>query len=84
MGRCGPIHRRRVVRAPDPKQGERIIIATTQARRDQGRSARLDEDQGASEIMAPAAVLVLDAIPLLGSGKTDYVELEKIVRGKMA
>jgi acyl-[acyl-carrier-protein]-phospholipid O-acyltransferase/long-chain-fatty-acid--[acyl-carrier-protein] ligase len=40
--------------------------------------------KGASEIMTPAVVLVLDALPLLGSGKVDYVELARIVREKMA
>ncbi len=36
--------------------------------------------KGASEIMCPASVIVLDAIPLLGSGKTDYVALAKALR----
>jgi hypothetical protein len=33
--------------------------------------------------MAPAVVLVLETMPLLGSGKTDYVELAKIVRDQL-
>jgi acyl-[acyl-carrier-protein]-phospholipid O-acyltransferase / long-chain-fatty-acid--[acyl-carrier-protein] ligase len=37
-------------------------------------------EKGASEIMHPASVLVLDAIPLLGSGKTDYLALAEAVR----
>ena len=34
--------------------------------------------------MAPDAVVVLDAIPLLGSGKTDYVALAKLLRDRGA
>ena len=34
------------VAAPDPKRGERVILATTHAGRDQGRGPDLDEDQG--------------------------------------
>ncbi len=34
------------VSAPDPKRGERVILATTHAGRDQGRGPDLDEDQG--------------------------------------
>ena len=36
--------------------------------------------KGASEIMAPAIVLVLEALPLLGSGKTDYVKLAQVMK----
>ena len=38
------------------------------------------KSKGASEIMAPAAVIVLDALPALGSGKIDYVKLSEIAR----
>jgi len=33
--------------------------------------------------MAPALVLVLETMPMLGSGKTDYIELGRIVRDKL-
>ena len=33
--------------------------------------------KGAAEIMHPSLVVVLDAIPLLGSGKTNYGALAK-------
>jgi len=33
--------------------------------------------KGASEIMHPSSIVILDAIPLLGSGKTNYVALVK-------
>jgi len=32
--------------------------------------------------MAPAVVVVLEEIPLLGSGKTDYVKLAEVLRAK--
>ena len=38
---------------------------------------------GATELMAPSELLVVDALPLLGSGKTDYVELDRLVRRKL-
>jgi acyl-[acyl-carrier-protein]-phospholipid O-acyltransferase / long-chain-fatty-acid--[acyl-carrier-protein] ligase len=34
----------------------------------------------ASEFMQPSSVAVLDAIPVLGSGKTNYVALAKDLR----
>jgi acyl-[acyl-carrier-protein]-phospholipid O-acyltransferase / long-chain-fatty-acid--[acyl-carrier-protein] ligase len=36
--------------------------------------------KGASEIMHPSSIVFLDTIPLLGSGKTDYVALAKGLR----
>ena len=34
--------------------------------------------------MSPASVVVLDSMPLLGSGKTDYVALAKALRERGA
>ena len=73
-----------VVAAPDAKRGERIIMATTKPGATRAEVQAWMRIKGASEIMTPAAVLVLDVLPLLGSGKVDYVELAKIVREKMA
>ncbi len=40
--------------------------------------------QGATELMFPAQVLVMDKLPLLGSGKTDYPAITKAVTEKLA
>ena len=36
--------------------------------------------KGASALMVPDSVVVLDAIPLLGSGKTDYIALARLLK----
>jgi acyl-[acyl-carrier-protein]-phospholipid O-acyltransferase/long-chain-fatty-acid--[acyl-carrier-protein] ligase len=62
-----------VVSLPDARKGERLVLITTDAglRRDQlVRHARA---RGASELMVPAEILVVGSLPLLGSGKPDYV-----------
>ena len=41
-------------------------------------------ERGATELMMPAEVLVVPALPLLGSGKTDFAGLEKLVKEKAA
>ena len=79
-----PEHPPAVVAAPDAKKGERIIMATTKPAATRAEVQAWMKIKGASEIMAPAVVLVLDALPLLGSGKVDYVELARIVRDKLA
>ena len=79
-----PEHPPAVVAAPDAKKGERIIMATTKPAATRAEVQTWMKIKGASEIMTPAVVLVLDALPLLGSGKVDYVELARIVRDKLA
>jgi acyl-[acyl-carrier-protein]-phospholipid O-acyltransferase / long-chain-fatty-acid--[acyl-carrier-protein] ligase len=39
--------------------------------------------KGATELMVPAEILVVDEIPLLGSGKTDFVSLNRLVREQL-
>jgi acyl-[acyl-carrier-protein]-phospholipid O-acyltransferase/long-chain-fatty-acid--[acyl-carrier-protein] ligase len=79
-----PEHPPAVVAAPDAKKGERMVMATTKPAATRAEVQTWMKIKGASEIMTPAVVLVLDALPLLGSGKVDYVELARIVREKMA
>ena len=69
-----------VVALPDPRKGERIVMATTKAGATRAEVQAWLKIKGASELMAPAAVLVLEALPLMGSGKTDYMKLTQIAR----
>ena len=72
------------VSAPDPKRGERVILATTHAGATRTEAQTWLKIKGASAIMVPDAVVVLDAIPLLGSGKTDFMALSRVLREKGA
>ncbi len=62
-----------VVSIPDERKGERLVLVTTHA--DATREAILKQARqtGATELSVPAFVLVVDKVPLLGTGKTDYV-----------
>ena len=46
-----------------------------------GRSFWPSPSHGAPELMTPADVLVVEKMPLLGSGKIDNLELARLVRG---
>jgi acyl-[acyl-carrier-protein]-phospholipid O-acyltransferase/long-chain-fatty-acid--[acyl-carrier-protein] ligase len=61
-----------VVAVPDKRRGERIVLLTTQdpARRDE--LIAYSKRYGATELMLPDDIVKVDAIPVLGSGKTDY------------
>jgi acyl-[acyl-carrier-protein]-phospholipid O-acyltransferase / long-chain-fatty-acid--[acyl-carrier-protein] ligase len=66
--------------APDPRKGERIVLVTT--RRDATRAAfaTFAKAKGAPELMTPSQVLVVEKVPLLGSGKVDNMALTQLVR----
>jgi acyl-[acyl-carrier-protein]-phospholipid O-acyltransferase/long-chain-fatty-acid--[acyl-carrier-protein] ligase len=61
------------VSIPDPRKGERIVLLTTQKDADRAAMQRQAKAVGASELAVPATIQLVDKVPLLGSGKTDYV-----------
>ena len=66
-----------VIARPDVKKGEQLILATECP--DATRAILLKEaqDQGISELMIPREIEIMDKIPVLGTGKTDYQTLQK-------
>ncbi len=67
-----------VVAIPDEKKGEQLILFTTMAQPERAVIAEGLKSRGASDLMIPKVLVHLDEIPLLGSGKTDYVTLTRI------
>ena len=67
-----------VVAIPDEKKGEQLILFTTLAQPERSVISEALKSRGASDLMVPRVLVHLDDIPLLGSGKTDYVTLTRI------
>ena len=61
------------VSIPDQRKGERIVLLTTQKDADRTAMQLQARASGASELAVPAVIQVVDTLPMLGSGKTDYV-----------
>jgi acyl-[acyl-carrier-protein]-phospholipid O-acyltransferase/long-chain-fatty-acid--[acyl-carrier-protein] ligase len=72
-----------VVAVPDKKKGEQLVLITTDDKLDRKRLAEGLKKEGASELMIPRTILHLPELPVLGSGKTDYVTLNRIAREKV-
>ena len=72
-----------VATVPDPRKGERIVLVTT--RKDPVRSDLIlfARSRGASEMMVPSEVLIVEKLPLLGSGKIDYIALQNLVNERV-
>ncbi|MBL8579339.1 MAG: AMP-binding protein [Mesorhizobium sp.] len=66
------------VSVPDKKRGERIVLVTTADDLDAEGLRRCGKEAGAAEIMVPADIVRVPEIPLLGSGKTDYVSTRRV------
>ncbi|MCQ8127300.1 AMP-binding protein [Methylomonas rivi] len=64
------------VSLPDAKKGEQVILLTTQAAATPKQLA--DASPGIAAITLPKKVLVLDKIPVLPTGKTDYISATQL------
>ena len=73
-----PDHLHAIVAVPDPKKGEQLVLFTTDERLDRKRVSDGIKAAGATELMIPRTVIKLKEMPLLGSGKTDYVTIGRL------
>jgi len=73
-----------VVAIPDDRKGERLILITDKHGATRAEFQAFARSKHASELMSPAEIIVLDKLPLLGSGKPDLVALQKFVREQAA
>jgi len=78
-----PDSRHAVVSLPDPKKGERLILVTDRRDADAGPLLAHAQSIGAPEIAVPRRIIRVPEIPVLGTGKTDYVALQRIVDAEM-
>lgn len=70
-----PDHASAVVAIPDPKKGEQLVLFTDQADADRKSLREHIRAQGGTELMVPKTIRVVSKLPVLGTGKTDYVTL---------
>jgi acyl-[acyl-carrier-protein]-phospholipid O-acyltransferase/long-chain-fatty-acid--[acyl-carrier-protein] ligase len=73
-----PDSRNAVIALTDIKKGERLVLMTD--RQDAEASALLAHFKGvgAPELAAPRRILRVNELPVLGSGKTDYVAIQRM------
>ncbi len=72
------------VALPDSRKGERIILFTDMADAKTEEMLAWAKTHGASELAVPKRIVSIDEIPLLGSGKTDYVALQRMAAEQFA
>ncbi len=60
------------VTLPDTRKGEQIILVTDCPKADRSRMLTWMQSVGTSKLAVPRDIVIVDEIPVLGTGKTDY------------
>ena len=71
-----------VVAVPDQKKGEQLILVTTSSILKRQDISSYFKENGISELSVPKEVITIEQIPLLGTGKTDYVKVMELSTSK--
>lgn len=78
-GALWPKGRHAVIALPDAKKGERLVLVTDWPDAEIGALLAHAQAAGASELSAPRRILRTSEVPVLGTGKTDYVAVQRMV-----
>ena len=63
---------------PDPKKGEQIVLVTDRKEPERALLLRWAQSHGVPEIAVPKKIVSVDEIPVLGTGKTDFVSVTNL------
>lgn len=72
---CWPEAESAVVALPDARKGEQLVLFTTEAKATKEAFRTHARAKGASELMLPRHISVIDKLPTLATGKVNYPKL---------
>ena len=67
-----------VVAVPDERKGEQLVLVTDDITLSRKTVTDAAKEALVSELMIPKTVILVEAVPVLGTGKTNYPEVQKI------
>ena len=74
-----PDARHAVIAEPDNRKGERLVLVTDQQGATVAELVAHAQTLGVPELSAPRKIVKVPEIPVLGTGKTDYVAIQRLV-----
>ena len=66
------------VAIPDGRKGEQIVLVTNAPEASRVAMVGWAQNHGVTELALPRRLILVDAIPILATGKTDYVSVQKL------
>jgi len=69
------------VSLPDGRKGEQIVLVTTNPDAQRMELVGWVHNHGVSELAIPRRIVHVKEVPVLGTGKTDYVKVERMALG---
>jgi acyl-[acyl-carrier-protein]-phospholipid O-acyltransferase/long-chain-fatty-acid--[acyl-carrier-protein] ligase len=73
-----PDARHAVISMPDARKGERLVLVTDRLDASVDRLVAHAQTVGAPELAVPRKIVRVPEIPVLGTGKTDYVAIQRM------
>jgi len=77
--RLWPENQHAVLSQPDARKGEQIILLTNQPNATLGQLVEAFKLRGIAEISLPRKIFFIEELPVLGSGKIDFITAKKVM-----
>lgn len=78
-----PDHMHAAATIPDPNRGEAIVLVTDNPDADRAQLLTFAQKRGTAEIAVPRHILVVDHVPVLGTGKVDLAAVSRLARKRL-
>ncbi len=75
-----PDYAHAAVAVPDPRKGEQVVLVTTMKGASRHDLVGWAHNHGVPDLAVPRRIIEVDDVPVLGTGKTNYVIIEKLVK----
>ena len=72
------------VAVADGRKGEQIVLITDAKQANRGELVAWAQNHGVPELSVPRRIIHVDAVPVLGTGKTDYNNVAKVAAANIA